>query len=140
MAFLPISDVETFLCIKGYDMGSIKKAAKNFVKGVVGIPTSVVKGDVPGLVGNWERIASFGTWDPTGEGEGAFVNDKTFKSQQSITDELNKLGDSSAANMLEYEKKTTRKQRANLFSTSGGAMGEQVGYTGSQNRASLFGN
>lgn len=144
MALLPISSVETFHCIKGYDMGkvfkSVGKAIGNMVEGAVGTVTSVASGDFKGAVGNWEKLATFGTVDTTGEGKGVLANSKTFQTQENILEEeMEKIGDSSAA-MLEQEKKITRKQRANLFSTSGGAVGEQVGYTGSQNRASLFGN
>lgn len=140
MAFLPTSDVETFLCIKEYDMGkvfkSVGKAIGNMAEGVVGTVTSVASGDLKGAVGNWEKFATFGTVDTTGGGKGVLANSKTFQTQENmLEEEMKKIGDSSAA-MLE----NARKQRANLFSTSGGAVGEQVGYTGSQNRASLFGN
>ena len=144
MAFLQTSDVETFLCIRGNTMGkvfkSVGKAIGNMAEGVVGTVTSVASGDLKGAIGNWEKFATFGTVDTTGEGKGVLANSKTFQTQENmLEEEMKKIGDSSAA-MLENEKKITRKQRANLFSTSGGAMGEQVGYTGSQNRASLFGN
>ena len=118
----------------------VTKAVGNIFSGAVGTVTSIAKGDVSGAVGNWEKAASFGLWDPTGKGKGVVANSGTFKSQEAIMDEMNKLGDSSAYNNLEQEQQTKRKQRANLFSTSGGAAGEQVGYTGSQNRSSLFGN
>lgn len=121
-------------------MGKVFKSVGNMLEGAAGTVTSLASGDLKGAYGNWLKFVSVGTADTTGEGKGTLVSSKTFQTKENmLEEEMKKIGDSSAA-MLEEERKTTRKQRANLFSTSGGAMGEQVGYTGSQNRASLFGN
>ena len=41
---------------------------------------------------------------------------------------------------LKREKEYEKRKRSSLFETKGGAAGERVGYTGSENRGSIFGN
>ena len=42
--------------------------------------------------------------------------------------------------LLQREKEYEKRKRPSLFETKGGAAGERVGYTGSENRGSIFGN
>lgn len=42
--------------------------------------------------------------------------------------------------LLKREKEYEKRKRSSLFETKGGAAGERVGYTGSENRGSIFGN
>ena len=42
--------------------------------------------------------------------------------------------------LLQREKEYEKRKRSSLFETKGGAAGERVGYTGSENRGSIFGN
>lgn len=42
--------------------------------------------------------------------------------------------------LLQREKDYEKRKRSSLFETKGGAAGERVGYTGSENRGSIFGN
>lgn len=50
------------------------------------------------------------------------------------------VDNSEETEMLKREKEYEKRKRSSLFETKGGAAGERVGYTGSENRGSIFGN
>ena len=51
-----------------------------------------------------------------------------------------KVDNSEEVELMKREKEYEKRKRSSLFETKGGAAGERVGYTGSENRGSIFGN
>lgn len=64
----------------------------------------------------------------------------TSLSQQKEDVTMPSIDNSAETEMLKREKDYEKRKRSSLFETKGGAAGERVGYTGSENRGSIFGN
>ena len=214
MAFLQILDVETFLCIKGIQMGKVWKSIKGVVKkaapvvgaiagnallpGIGGAMAGAFLGSV--AAGNNTRqhlfsagaagigagvagaAASAGTQAAAQTGTQAATQTTTQAATQAATQSATqtatqatftesakqlaskyateitigsaaatgaaagtkvkapKVDNSAEIQALKEEKEYNARKRSSLFATKGGAAGEQVGYTGSVNRGSIFGN
>jgi hypothetical protein len=50
------------------------------------------------------------------------------------------IDNSAEVELMKREAEYNKRKRSSLFETKGGAAGERVGYTGSENRGSIFGN
>lgn len=51
-----------------------------------------------------------------------------------------RIDNSEEVELMRREAEYNKRKRSSLFETKGGAAGERVGYTGSENRGSIFGN
>lgn len=214
MAFLPISDVETFLCIKGYDMGKVWKSVKKVFKkaapvvgavagnailpGIGGAMAGAFLGSVmagnntrqhlfsAGAAGIGAGVAGAGasTAAQTGSqaatqtasqtaaqaGSQAVTQSATQTATQATFSEAAKqtavkygtqlkiasatsaglsagtkvkaprIDNSEEIELMKRDAEYNKRKRSSLFETKGGAAGERVGYTGSENRGSIFGN
>lgn len=210
MAFLPILDVETFLCIKGYDMGKVWKSIKGVVKkaapvigavagnailpGIGGAMAGAFLGSVAagnntrqhlfsaGAAGIGAGVAGAGSTAATQTasqtaaqaGSQAVTQAATQSTTQTATQatfseavkqtavkygtQLKIAGATSAGlsagtkvkapsidnsaevELMKRDAEYNKRKRSSLFETKGGAAGERVGYTGSENRGSIFGN
>ena len=218
MAFLLISDVETFLCIKGIQMGKVWKSIKGVVKkaapvvgaiagnailpGIGGAMAGAFLGSVAagnntrqhlfsaGAAGIGAGIAGAGSAAAAQTGSQAAAQTAsqtaaqagsqaaTQAATQSATQTATQatfseavkqtavkygtqlkiagatatgtamgtkvktpsIDNSAEVELMKRDAEYNKRKRSSLFETKGGAAGERVGYTGSENRGSIFGN
>ena len=205
MAFLLISDVETFLCIKGIQMGKVWKSIKGVVKkaapvvgaiagnailpGIGGAMAGAFLGSVAAGNNTRQHLFSAGaagaqtgsqaaaqTASQTAAQAGsqaatqAATQSATQTATQATFSEAVKqtavkygtqlkiagatatgtamgtkvktpsIDNSAEVELMKRDAEYNKRKRSSLFETKGGAAGERVGYTGSENRGSIFGN
>lgn len=86
-----------------------------------------------------EGVKQFATKYGSSIAAGAATASATM-SQQKEDVTMPSVDNSAETEMLRREKEYEKRKRSSLFETKGGAAGERVGYTGSENRGSIFGN
>ena len=100
---------------------SVKKATKSFVSAPFNAVSAASRGDIMGVIGSAASIASLGTINMNNNAAGSV--------------------DDSGIDTLSQEQEEIKNRRQRLFSTSGGASGQEVLSVGTPaGRGTLFGN
>lgn len=100
---------------------SVKKATKSFVSAPFNAARAASRGDIMGVIGSAASIASMGTININNNAAGSV--------------------DDSGVDILSQEQEDLKNRRQRLFSTAGGASGQEVLSVGAPaGRGTLFGN